>query len=101
MKYDGEYRRDALKRTSKMIATINLQSISDDVLFMESSGSKKRKHVRTKPRRVIPAGAKEIMAFFATDDSKVAPLGDSTDPDFLPTPFEYAFEVKDVSKFSK
>jgi len=101
MKYDGEYRRDALKRTSKMVATINLQSISDDVLFMEASGANKRKHIRTKPRRCIPAGAKEVMAFFATDDTKVVPPGDSADPDFLPTPFEYAFEVKDVSKLSK
>jgi hypothetical protein len=100
MKYDGEYRRDALKRTSKMIATINLQSISDDVLFMEASGSKKRKRIRTKPRRFIPSGAKEVMSYFAHDESKVVPPGDSSDPDFLPTPFEFAFEVKDVSKFS-
>jgi hypothetical protein len=101
MKYDGEYRRDALKRTSKLIAKINMQSVSDDVLFMEASGSKKRKHIRTKPRRLIPAGAKEVMSFFAKDEGKVVPPGDSTDPDFLPTPFEYAFEVKDMSKFSK
>jgi len=101
VKYDGEYRRDALKRRSKMIATINLQSISDEVLFMEASGSKKKKHIRTKPRRLVPAGAREVLSFFAKDTSKVVPSGNSADPDFLPTPFEYAFEVQDVSKFSK
>ncbi len=64
MKYDGEYRRDALKHTSKMIAAVNLHSISDEVLFMEASGSKKKKHVRTKPRRLVPAGAREVLSFF-------------------------------------
>ena len=58
MKYDGEYRRDALKRTSKIIATINLQSISDEILFMRlQSVPRKFKMHKIDVDAVAPASA--------------------------------------------